>query len=415
MSCETDANPFSASARFAGQHVHLGICGSVACYKAADLLRALINCGVKVSATLSAGCREFITPLLIRSLGADPVYGEMFSGSNPFAHLEPGQKCECMLVAPASADMLAQLAAGFAREMLSAQYLAFSGNVVIAPAMNPAMWAHPATQANVGKLGSRGAVIVPPGVGKAACGTEGQGRLADLGQIFLACLKALSTQDMEGLKVMVTLGPTREPWDRARFWSNPSSGRMGAALATASWLRGANVTAICGPGINVCLPDAINCIHVQTAKEMFAEARRLWPQMDVGLFAAAVADFAPLESSADVKMKKDGKPERFEISFGRNPDILTTLGEQRKPGQRILGFAAEVAPDIESVLPLAESKLKQKKADIIAGNRINAGDCAFGALDAGMAVVDKNGRQETWSPQPKADIAWDLLTWLLKI
>lgn len=408
-------NPFCLSKIFSGQRLHLGICGSIACYKALELLRAFIKIKINVSATLSHGAGEFLKPLLLQGLGADPVYGEMFAETDIFGHLEPGSVARCMLVAPASANSIAKFAHGLADDMLSAQYLAFPGSCVIAPAMNPRMWQSAATQENVAALARRNCSFVAPGYGLMADGETGQGRLAELPEIFLYVLKALSPGDMLGKKVMVTMGPTREPWDAARFWSNPSSGRMGAALATAAWLRGACVTAICGPGVNLYLPSEITRNNVDTARDMLSACEKVWPEMDMGIFTAAVADFSPdqPEGGREAKFKKTRAGEGLTIHFQRNPDILANLASQKKPGQKILGFAAETAADLPGLLPLANKKLQAKKTDIIAANRINGG--AFGVDAMPLAVVDCNGREEIWNPQPKADLAWELLSWLLKL
>ena len=410
--------PFTDSGKFTGRRLHLGVSGSVACYKAVELLRAWRRLEMEVTATLTAGAREFVTPLLFASLGASHVYGDMFApGEDVFAHLAPGQKAEAMIVAPATGDVLSRLAAGAASDMLSAQALAFAGPLVVAPAMNPRMWAHPATQENVARLIARGVVMVGPDVGEAACGDQGKGRLAELPDIFFAALRALAPQDMAGLRVMVTLGPTREPWDGVRYWSNPSSGRMGAALATCAWLRWAEVTAICGPGVRMRLPAGVARVDVTTAAQMFTAASDLWPQMDMGFFSAAVADFSP-ERPADGgegKFKKNGAADGLTLSFTPNADILRTLSAARRPGQRVLGFAAEIVPDMESLLALARLKLASKDADMVAANPVNAGHGAFGAAEASMAVVDRNGHEEIWNARSKADIAWDLCSWLLRI
>lgn len=415
MSANISDNPFYRCSCFAGKSAHLGICGSVACYKAADLLRAFLGLEIRVSATPSLGAQKFVSPLLFKALGANPVYGEMFASGDVFDHLEPGQIAQAMLIAPASANMLAKLAQGLADDMLSAQYLAFCGPVVIAPAMNPRMWRSPSTVDNVELLMSRGARVVEPGIGSTACGEEGRGKLAELPEIFLALLQALAPPDMRGLKVMVTLGPTRERWDSVRFWTNASSGRMGGALATAAWLRGADVTAICGPGINIFLPAQIRRVNVVGAKDMLEAAESAWPDMDIGLFCAAVADYAPEAHPEDRqwKAKKDKLGAQFDISFKANPDILATLSAKRACNQKVLGFAAEVAPDPASLLPFAQIKLERKGVDLIAANQINAG--AFGAESGCMAVLDKTGAREVWDQKSKADIAWDLLTWLLKL
>ncbi len=382
-----------------------------------DVLRALLRLDIQVSATLSPGAREFVSPLLFRSLGADPVYDEMFTDANVFAHLEPGAQAQAMLIAPASANLLSRLATGSAQDMLSAQFVAFAGPCAIAPAMNPRMWAHKATRENVKTLVEWGASLIPPALGDTACGEQGRGRLADSGEIFLGALRLLAPQDMAGINVLVTLGPTREMWDGVRYWSNPSSGRMGGAIATCCWLRGANVTAICGPGINVFLPEGIERISVNCANEMYNAAKDAWPKANMGFFSAAVADFAPIrpENADDVKIKKAATPGNLEIEFSRNPDILATLSADRGNGQKALGFAAEITPDMQSLLPLARLKLNAKKADVIAANRVNPASGAFGADDGSMAVVDAQGHEEIWQPQSKADIAWELCSWLLRI
>ncbi|MDE7240713.1 bifunctional phosphopantothenoylcysteine decarboxylase/phosphopantothenate--cysteine ligase CoaBC [Desulfovibrio sp.] len=410
--------PFTDSGKFPGRRLHLGVSGSVACYKAAELLRAWRRLEMEVTATLTAGAREFVTPLLFASLGAAHVYGDMFApGGDVFAHLAPGQGAEAMIVAPATADVLSRLAAGAASDMLSAQALAYAGPLVVAPAMNPRMWAHPATQENVERLRARGVVLVGPDSGEAACGEQGRGRLAEPDAIFFAALRALAPQDMAGLRVMVTLGPTREPWDGVRYWSNPSSGRMGAALAACAWLRGAEVTAICGPGVRMRLPGGVTRVDVTTAAEMFTAASELWPQMDMGFFSAAVADFSPRRPAdgGEGKFKKTGAADGLSLSFTPNADILRTLAASRRPGQRVLGFAAEIVPDMASLLDLARLKLASKDADMVAANPVNAGHGAFGAAEASMAVVDRSGHEEIWNARSKADIAWDLCSWLLRI
>ena len=406
--------PVDKISRFERKRLHLGVCGSIACYRAADLLRAWSGMGIHVSVTLTPGARQFVTPLLFESLGAAPVYEDMFTpGQEVFAHLEPGQHAQGMVVAPASADALSRLAHGAAGDMLAAQALAFDGPLVLAPAMNPRMWANPATQANVNLLRERGAHIVPPACGGTACGEQGEGRLAPLHEIFLTALRALAPQDMAGKRVMVTLGPTREAWDGVRFWSNPSSGLMGAALAVCAWLRGAEVTAICGPGVKVRLPRDVTRHDVVSARDMFDAANAAWPHMDMGMFTAAVADFSPTPFGPR-KFKKADAPEGLTVSFTPNPDILRTLADSRRADQKVLGFAAETAPDMQALLPLAQTKLKTKKADVLAANRVNATDSGFGASTNAMAVVDASGREEIWPTQSKADVAWELCSWLLR-
>ncbi len=395
---------------YAGKRLHLGVCGSVAAFRAPDLLRWWRQARINVSVTLTPSARRFISPLTFEALGASPVYTEMFAPGDTFAHLEPGQIAQAMVVAPASAATLARLAQGQADEMLACQALAFDGPLVVAPAMNPRMWAHPATRANMAALAARGTAVVPPGRGGTACGDQGEGRLADLRRICLAGLRALSPQDMAGLHVMLTLGPTREDWDAVRFWSNPSTGTMGASLAVAAWLRGASVTAICGPGCPW-LPEDIARRDVRSAREMFAAAEELWPSMDVGMFTAAVADFSPEPFGAE-KFKKADAADGFSVRFLPNPDILKTLAARRAPRQKVVGFAAETAADLPAAV---RAKRAAKGADMLVGNPVGREGAGFASDTNAVVVADAAGREEQWPSLPKPDVAWRICSWLLEL
>ena len=400
--------------RLQNRRLHLGVSGSIACYKAADLLRHLLSAKINVSATLTSGAQHFVKPLLFSSLGASPVYPEMFTGEETFAHLEPGQSCHALLVAPASANLIARMAAGLAQDMLSTQLLAFAGPVGIAPAMNTLMWQNAATQANIATLKSRSVTIIGPDTGELACGSKGQGRLAPMPCLFAEALRLLAPKDMAGETVLVTLGPTREPWDGVRFWSNPSTGAMGASLALSSWLRGARVYAIAGPGIDSDLVPplpGLELCKVKTAKEMLFKAEGFWPEVTMGMFTAAVADFAPVPYGSG-KFKKATSPDGINVSFTPNPDILATLSA-RRDGKRILGFAAETASDDAELMALARLKLERKGVNVLAANNVRQAGSGFGTGTNAMAVVDRSGRQEHWPLQSKMDVAWDLCTWLL--
>lgn len=395
---------------YAGKRLHLGVCGSVAAFRAPDLLRWWRQARIDVSVTLTPAARRFISPLTFEALGASPVYTEMFTPGDTFAHLEPGQIAQAMVIAPASAATLARLAQGQADEMLACQALAFDGPLVVAPAMNPRMWSHPATRANMEALTARGTAVVPPGRGGTACGERGEGRLADPRRIYLAGLRALSPQDMAGLHVMLTLGPTRENWDAVRFWSNPSTGIMGASLAVAAWLRGASVTAICGPGCPW-LPEEIVRRDVQTAREMFAVAEELWPSMDVGMFTAAVADFSP-EPFGVEKFKKADATDGFSVRFLPNPDILKTLAARRAPKQKVVGFAAETAADLPAAV---RAKRAAKGADMLVGNPVGREGAGFASDTNAVVVADAAGREEQWPSLPKPDVAWRICSWSLEL
>ena len=389
--------------------LHLGVTGSIAAYRAPDLVRQWQDAGLSVSVTLTAAAQRFITPLTFTALGAAPVYTALFDdpqAPSPFAHLEPGQVAQALVIAPASASTLARLAQGQADEILACQTLAFRGRPVVAPAMNPAMWANPATQANIAVLRSRGFTIVEPGIGRTACGEEGQGRLTDLREIYLAGLRALAPQDMAGQRVLVTLGPTREHWDGLRYWTNPSTGVMGASVAVAAWLRGAEVEAVCGPG-TPWLPAGIQRHDVVSADAMFTAAHDLWSACSIGVFTAAVADFAPVRAEdAGKKFKKSEAPEGFSVHFVPTRDILKTLSTTRRSDQRVVGFAAE-SVNLEASV---RAKLLTKKADLVVGNLIADG---FGTSDNTVFVADAAGREEHWTHLTKTDVAWRLLSWLL--
>ncbi len=409
---------FSENNPFQGKGIHLGVCGSIAAFRAVDLVRWWGKNALHTSVTLTEAAQRFITPLTFEALGALPVYDNMWEKERIFGHLEPSQNCHAMVIAPASASTLAQIAHGHAHTLLACQALAFDGPLLMAPAMNPRMWANPATQANVAILRQRGVEVVVPEQGGTACGDEGQGRLADLRHIWLLSLKAVTKQDMQGKNVLITLGPTRETWDAVRFWSNPSTGTMGMALALCAWLRGATVHAICGPITESAgyMPLHAN-IHrhdVRSAKDMHEAAADLWPQMDMGIFTAAVADYTPkpYEKGSQVKFKKAQASQGFSLEFTPTTDILRTLAEQKKPHQKILGFAAETAEDMLSAV---RQKLTRKGANILAGNNITAADSGFGTATNAMYVVDDRGNSETWPTLAKTDVAWRLCSWLLQV
>ena len=396
---------------FKGRRLHMGICGSVAAYKSIELMRELQKAGIAVSVTLTESAMQFLTPLTFEALGADPVYTKMFGQDEGilFAHLQPGRTAEAVLICPATASTIARLASGLADEMLAAQVLAFPGPVVIAPAMNPHMWQHPATRHNVSVLRERGCIFVQPVTGQVACGDTGQGKLADVGDISLITVKSLLTQDLNGKTVLITLGPTREAWDGVRVWTNLSTGKMGAALAYAAYLRGAKVHAVAGPGVPS-LPSGVERHDVSSACHMFSVAKDIWPLADFGIFTAAVADFYPKPHGPE-KFKKHQATGGFSLEFLPNPDILATLAAESAPHQTIVGFAAET----ENLEASVRSKLQRKKAHMVVGNLIGKPDSGFGTSSNTVYVCDVNGREEQWPPLSKEDVAWRLLDWLLTL
>ena len=395
-----------------GKRVHLGVTGSIAAYRALDLVRALQEADCAVSATLTPSARRFIQPLSFQALGADPVYSDMFAADgadeNPFAHLEPGQTADVFAVVPASADVMARIANGRADDMAACQALAFPGPKIMAPAMNPVMWEAPPTQRNWETLKADGWIPVEPDCGRVACGDTGRGRLAAMEDILTAILTALSPQDLAGKKVVVTLGPTQERWDAVRFWSNPSTGAMGAAMAMAAHLRGAEVTVIAGP-TSLTFPAGIEVVNVVSARQMHAAAMDLWPSMDIGCATAAVSDFRPVPYG-DGKYKKAGATDDdMTVQFEANPDILMDMGVRKKKNQQLLGFAAET----DNLQAEAQRKLARKRLDLIAANDVNREGSGFGVATNAVHVLDAKGRRETWPQLSKTEVAWRLWDHLL--
>jgi len=404
--------PHYSFAGFMGKRIHLGVTGSIAAYKTLDLVRSFQEADCMVSATLTEACTRFVTPLSFEALGAAPVYTTMFAessgGDTAFDHLEPGQIADVMVIVPASANTIARLAFGLADDMLSCQALAFPGPRLVAPAMNPRMWEAPATQRNWAMLDELGYTRLTPGCGPVACGDTGTGRLAPLEEIFTATLKAVSPQDLAGKKVLITLGPTREPWDAVRFWSNPSSGTMGACMAMAAHLRGADVTVVAGP-TQLTFPHNVSVVSVQTAAQMLEACADLWPDMDMGCLTAAVADYHPVPFGDRKYKKTTSAGAGITVEFETNKDILKTLGESKTAGQQLIGFAAET----DNLQAEAARKLETKNLDLIAANDISRSGSGFGVPTNQMYVLDKRGRAETWPQLPKTEVAWRLWDHLL--
>ncbi|WP_031482275.1 bifunctional phosphopantothenoylcysteine decarboxylase/phosphopantothenate--cysteine ligase CoaBC [Maridesulfovibrio frigidus] len=393
---------------FLGKRIHLGVCGSVAAYKSLDLLRMYRKAGIEVSVTLTSGAQEFIKGFSFEPLGAFKVWDSMFpAGDEIFGHLEPGQAADALVIAPATASTLAKMAYGLADDMLSCQSLAFPGPKLVAPAMNPAMWDAPATVDNCALLANRGVEFIGPDCGDVACGDYGRGRLAPLESIFAHSLRAVSPQDMSGKHVLITLGPTREKWDAVRFWSNPSSGLMGACIAMAAWLRGAKVTVVSGP-VNWWFPEDVNVIKVDTALEMYEAATTVWPECTTGCLTAAVADFRPIPHG-DSKFKKASQ-NSLRVDFESNPDILKTLGSVKRDDQELIGFAAETS----NIHEAAAGKLAAKNLDMIIANPINIPGAGFESSTNSVYVLDKTGRAEEWPNLPKTEIAWRIWDLLLQ-
>ncbi|MEF3698343.1 bifunctional phosphopantothenoylcysteine decarboxylase/phosphopantothenate--cysteine ligase CoaBC [Desulfolutivibrio sp.] len=394
---------------FHNKRVHVGITGSISAFKMVMVLRTLIKFGIHTSCTLTKSAHQFVTPLSFHALGVDPVYSELFNPlDDPFSHLAPSRTAQCQVICPATANFIAKMAHGIADDMLSCQTLAFPHQQIIAPAMNSMMWSSKPVQQNIQVLASRNISILSPREGLLACGDTGHGKLADENDIFLAILHALSPHDLSGKRVLVCLGPTHEYFDVARYWSNPSTGLMGACLAIAAWFRGADVHVVQGP-CTFFFPESITITPVTTAHQMYEAMVSEFPKFDIICMAAAVADFSPVPySQSKNKFKRDitGKTAPH-IEFISNPDILAKLGYIKSQNQKLIGFCAETS----ELKMHAEEKLLRKQCDIMVANFIGRDNSGFSSTTNDVEVVDKHGRYEKWPVLPKPEVAWRILDW----
>jgi phosphopantothenoylcysteine decarboxylase/phosphopantothenate--cysteine ligase len=393
----------------------LGVGGGIAAYKAAELVRALQRRGHEVQVVLTQAAGEFITPLTFAALTGKKVITSLFSApgnseetlSSAVEHIAVAREHDLLLIAPATADLLAKFAHGLASDFLTTLYLAFTGPVMLAPAMNSDMWAHPATEANVNVLRGRGHHFVEPGEGWLACGTVGAGRLAEPEDIA-AAVDGLREQkrDLEGETILVTAGPTREPLDPVRYISNRSSGKMGYAIAAAAQRRGAEVILISGP-VSISAPAGIELIRIETAEEMYEAAMQQLPRATVIVKAAAVADYR-LREVPRQKVKKTGG--HVSMEFEPTTDILAALGKQK--GDRLLiGFAAET----ENLLEEARRKLKTKNCDMIVGNFVGREGSGFDADTNEVILVSGAEAPVHIEPAPKIEVANRILDQVLSL
>ena len=365
---------FAEDKPLAGKVVVLGITGSIAAYKGAEVARRLMDLGADVHVTLTRAGAKFITPLSLRSLTGNPVIVDMFDEPEQWEimHISLAQRAAAVVVAPASANAIAKLALGIADEFIYTVALATTAPLFIAPAMNDRMLAHASVQENLARLRARGAHIIEPETGRLASGAVGKGRLADPEHIASVVAGAIAgTGDLKGIRVLVTAGPTREPLDPVRFVSNRSSGKMGYALAEAAMRRGGQVTLVSGP---TSLPAPVGCevVRVETTQEMHDAVLVRLPQSDVVVGAAAPTDYA-LAAPASQKLKKAKRSLSIELS--PTPDILAECGRRKKAGQVLAGFAAETQNLIEN----ARAKLKAKNLDMIVANDVSSAEVGFDA------------------------------------
>ncbi len=394
--------------------VVLGVGGGIAAYKAAELVRTLSERGFQVQVVITKAGQEFVRPLTFAALTGRKVITDMFppAGSgetlaSAVEHIQVATESALLVVAPATADLLAKFAHGLADDFLSTLYLAFNGPVVLAPAMNSHMWAHPATQQNVEVLRSRGHVMVGPDEGWLACGMVGPGRLAEPERIADAVSAALAARrDWEGERVLVTAGPTEEPLDPVRFISNRSSGKMGYALARAARERGAEVVLVSGP-VELAAPRGAKVVRVNTAAQMREAVLEHLEWASVIVKAAAVADYY-LSQVPQQKMKKTAG--RLSLELEPTPDILAEVG--RRKGDRLLvGFAAEAGDPVAE----ARRKLAVKGCDMMAANRVDREGVGFGSDDNEITLVLSTGEVIPLGRASKRELADRIFDELLKL
>ncbi len=386
-----------------GKRILLGVTGSIAAYKAVELLRLLTKRNAEVQVVMTEGATKFVTPLTFETLTRQPVLLDMWSlaYSHRIGHIEATQRADLFVVAPATARTIARLALGLADDFLSCIYLASRCPVVVAPAMDRDMFEHPAVQENLKCLRDRGVSIVEPDMGPLASGLVGRGRLAELPEILGVIERMLaSRQDLAGQTILVTAGPTREPLDPVRFLSNRSSGKMGYAVAEAAAARGARVTLVSGPTALPVPPD-VDLIRVETAEEMYRAVLAQVERARVVIKAAAVADYRP-KQQAERKIKKDQAVP--EIVLEATPDILAEIGKRK--GSRILvGFAAET----DDLVANARKKLQRKNVDLMVANDVSQPGAGFDVDTNLVRILDATGAVEELPLLSKREVADRLL------
>ncbi len=382
----------------AGKHIVLGLTGGIACYKAAELCRALVKEGATVQVVMTEAAEQFITPVTMQALSNRPVYGSQWDAreANNMAHINLSREADAILIAPCSADFMAKLLHGRADDLLSLMCLArpmAEVPLLIAPAMNREMWAHPATQRNVAQLKADGAHVFDVGTGEQACGETGDGRMLEPDELLEEVIAFFAPKSLLGQRVLVTAGPTYEAIDPVRGVTNLSSGKMGFAIARAAREAGAEVTLVAGP-VHLATPRGVRRIDVKSAQNMQKAVMDHAPDATVFIATAAVADWRPA-SAAEQKIKKDGSGQPPALAFVENPDILAAVaqGERAKSGALYcVGFAAES----HDLLANAQAKRARKGVPLLVGN---IGPATFGQDDNALLLVDAQGTTEL----PRAD------------
>jgi phosphopantothenoylcysteine decarboxylase/phosphopantothenate--cysteine ligase len=389
-----------------GRTVVVGFTGGIACYKACEVVRLLAQAKARVPVVMSAGAQQFVTPLTLQTLSGHPVATDTFSltEESQIGHIRLADSADVILIAPATANVLAKLAAGIADDLLTTVVLASRATLIVAPAMNVHMWEHPATQENLRRLVARRVRVVGPAKGSLACGYEGEGRLADPADIVEEVLGALAPQDLGGERVLVSAGPTQESVDPVRYLSNHSSGKMGYALARVARRRGAEVTLVTGPTA-LPPPHGVRTIATVTAADMARVLAEEFSRATVLVMAAAVADYRPAKPLAR-KLKKGAVS--LALRLERTTDIVSTLAA-RKGRRLVVGFAAET----HDVVAEARRKLADKRLDLIVANDVTAPGAGFGTDTNIVRLLDGRGLDASLERMAKDEVADRILDWVV--
>ena len=390
-----------------GRRIVVGISGGIAAYKAVEVIRRLVDAGAHVAPIMTEDAHRFIGPVTVSALSSEPVHTSLWDDASPIPHTRLGQTADLIVVAPATARVIAAYAMGFSQDLLVATLIATRAQVVICPAMHTEMWEHPSVQDNLALLRSRGVIVVDPQEGRLAGGDIGTGRLADPETILSAINSALSknVRDLEGLSVLVTAGGTREPIDAVRVIANRSSGKQGYAIAEEAQKRGASVTLI--STVDRPSTPGVNIVSVETAQQMLDAVTAHAPTSDVVVMTAAVADFRPVQAAEGKIKKHKGIPE---IILEPTPDILASLGASKPAGQTLVGFAAET----DDVLANAKGKLERKNLDMVVANDVSAPGVGFGHDTNAVSILLANGQQIQVELADKHTIATAVLDSVVK-
>lgn len=390
-------------------NIVVGITGGIAAYKAVGVVRALVLAGHDVHVVPTEGALRFVGRPTLEAISRNPVHTDLYEGVAEVRHVAIGQAADLIVIAPATANTIAKLATGLADDLLGNTVLASEAPVVIAPAMHTEMWRHPATQANIATLRSRGVTVVGPAVGQLTGADSGPGRMEEPEVIAAAALEvaaASGRRDLAGVRIVVTAGGTREPLDPVRFLGNRSSGKQGVAIARAARARGADVVLIAA---NLEVPDPTGCDirRVSTALELQAAVTEAALDADVVVMAAAVADYRPADVS-ETKLKKDASDDGLTLELVRNPDILAGLGQAPHDGTLLVGFAAETEPDDDRLLALGRAKREAKGADLLVVNRVGWNE-GFATDENAVVVIGRDGEIVTRAHGTKTSVADDIL------